>query len=289
MRCRDAGIFAVQEFIDDAQNGRQGGKFSCSARRPGIVVNPRKASRAASALSSWAFHAPEVRRSAPNPPSPPRRSTSSGCAGFPRVSARRRIRVCNGAGLPQNLFSTRPAQLVARRRVSEDLAHVWQTTRRISTRPLLPGRLGFSAPRCPLTSTFGKFAPAGVLRPWHSKLGRLVKSRRCFIRDSDLYALLNLGASDDVRGHGVAQELGRLRLEHLLPPPRPAPCPGFTQRAGAEADLVLEFSPGVAGIEIKLSTAPKVDRGFHFAADDIKAERRFSLSGATSASRCPAY
>lgn len=118
-----------------------------------------------------------------------------------------------------------------------------------------------------------------VLRPWHSNSGkRLVKSPRCFIRDSGLvHALLNLGASDDVRGHGVAGKSWEgFVIENLLAAAPTRAMPWFYRSgAGAEADLVLEFSPGRCwAFEIKLSTAPKVDRGFHFAADDIKAERR---------------
>ena len=49
----------------------------------------------------------------------------------------------------------------------------------------------------------------------------------------------------------------------------------YRTSAGAEADLVLEFSPGKCwAIEVKLSSAPTVDRGFHNAADDVEAERR---------------
>lgn len=118
-----------------------------------------------------------------------------------------------------------------------------------------------------------------VLRPWHSNTGkRLVKSPRCYIRDSGLvHALLGLGGLDDVRGHGVAGKSWEgFVIDNLLAAAPSRVMPWFYRSgSGAEADLVLEFSPGRCwAFEIKLSTAPKVDRGFHFAADDINAERR---------------
>ncbi len=45
--------------------------------------------------------------------------------------------------------------------------------------------------------------------------------------------------------------------------------------AGAEIDLVLELAPGQRwAIEIKMSSAPSVDKGFYIAADDLGADRR---------------
>lgn len=44
---------------------------------------------------------------------------------------------------------------------------------------------------------------------------------------------------------------------------------------GAEIDLVLEFAPGHCwAIEIKLSSAPTMERGYLNAVEDIGAERR---------------
>ncbi len=124
-----------------------------------------------------------------------------------------------------------------------------------------------------------KLLLARVLRPWHSNTGkRLVKSPRFYIRDSGIvHALLNLRSLDDVRAHGVSGKSWEgFVIENLLAAVPSGVSPWFYRSgSGAEADLVLEFSPGRCwAFEIKLSTAPKADRGFHFAAQDIKAERR---------------
>jgi hypothetical protein len=50
----------------------------------------------------------------------------------------------------------------------------------------------------------------------------------------------------------------------------------YRSSAGAEIDLVLELPKRQRwAIEIKRSSAPAPSRGFHVAADDIKATRRF--------------
>lgn len=118
-----------------------------------------------------------------------------------------------------------------------------------------------------------------ILRPWHANTGkRLVKSPRPFIRDSGLvHALLNLKSMDDVRSHAVSGKSWEgFVIENLIGAGIGRVRPYFYRSgAGAEADLVLEFVPGRCwAIEIKLSTAPTVDRGFHNAADDMDAERR---------------
>ncbi|MDO9319917.1 MAG: ATP-binding protein [Gammaproteobacteria bacterium] len=117
------------------------------------------------------------------------------------------------------------------------------------------------------------------LRPWSLNAGkRLVKSPRPFVRDSGLlHALLNLESMDDLRGHAVSGKSWEgFVIEALIGAGNGRVRPYFYRTAaGAEADLVLEFAPGrVWAIEIKLSTAPTVDRGFHNAADDLGAERR---------------
>ena len=117
------------------------------------------------------------------------------------------------------------------------------------------------------------------LQPWSVNTGkRLVKTPRPFVRDSGiLHALLNIGSQDALRGHSVSGKSWEGYVIEVLT----GACEGkarpyfYRTAAGAEADLVLEFAPGRCwAIEIKLSSAPTVDRGFHIAADDLKAERR---------------
>lgn len=118
-----------------------------------------------------------------------------------------------------------------------------------------------------------------ILQPWNANTGkRLIKSPRPFIRDSGLvHALLNLKNIDGVRSHPVSGKSWEgFVIENLIASASGRARPYFYRTsAGAEADLVLEFAPGRCwAIEIKLSSAPTVDRGFHNAADDINAERR---------------
>ncbi|GAD51136.1 hypothetical protein NT2_21_00080 [Caenibius tardaugens NBRC 16725] len=126
---------------------------------------------------------------------------------------------------------------------------------------------------------FEKLLLVRVLRPWSVNSGkRLVKSPRPFIRDSGLlHALLDLRQSEDVRRHSVAGKSWEgFVIENLVGASFGRAKPYFYRSSGgAEADLVLEFAPGKCwAIEIKLSSAPTIDRGFHNAADDLSAERR---------------
>ena len=118
-----------------------------------------------------------------------------------------------------------------------------------------------------------------ILQPWSANSSkRLVKSPRPFVRDSGLlHALLDLGEIDDVRRHSVAgRSWAGFVIENLVGASSGRAKPYFYRSSGgAEADLVLEFAPGKCwAIEIKLSSASTVDRGFHNAADDLGAERR---------------
>ncbi|MCP4494424.1 MAG: ATP-binding protein [Gammaproteobacteria bacterium] len=118
-----------------------------------------------------------------------------------------------------------------------------------------------------------------TLQPWSVNTGkRLVKSPRPFVCDSGiLHALLNLRSMDALRSHAVSGKSWEgFVIENLIDACRGRARPHFYRTgAGAEADLVLEFAPGRCwAIEVKLSSAPTVDRGFHNAAEDIGAERR---------------
>ncbi len=117
------------------------------------------------------------------------------------------------------------------------------------------------------------------LAPWSVNTGkRLVKSARPYVRDTGiLHALLNLRTQDDLRAHAViGKSWEGFVIEALINAAGSSALPYFYRTAaGAEADLVLEFSPNRRwAIEIKLSSSPTVDRGFHHAADDLGAERR---------------
>lgn len=118
-----------------------------------------------------------------------------------------------------------------------------------------------------------------VLKPWSANIGkRLVKSPRHYVRDSGLlHALLDLRSAEDVRRHPVAGKSWEgFVIENLVQASRGRGRPYFYRSSGgAEADLLIEFAPGhIWAFEIKLSSAPTLDRGFHNAADDVGAARR---------------
>lgn len=117
------------------------------------------------------------------------------------------------------------------------------------------------------------------LMPWHENTGkRLVKSPKVYVRDSGLlHALLGLETPEALLGHPVVGGSWEgFCLEQLIA----AAPPGseaffFRSSGGAELDLVLRQPGGTTwAIEIKRTTAPKVSRGFHQAAEDIGAQQR---------------
>ena len=117
------------------------------------------------------------------------------------------------------------------------------------------------------------------LAPYSSNAGkRLVKSPRPYIRDSGLlHASVGLASLDDLRGHSICGKSWEgFVIESLLQ----AAGDGITAffyrtQAGAELDLLLEMAPGkLWAIEIKLSTAPTLERGFYNACEDLNPERR---------------
>ena len=118
------------------------------------------------------------------------------------------------------------------------------------------------------------------LPPRHADVGkRLVKSPKVYVRDSGIvHALLGLDDRDAVLGHPVAGGSWEgFVLENLLrAAPERAKASFYRTAAGAEIDLVLEMPGGrLWAIEIKRGLAPKLDRGFHHAREDLDPERSF--------------
>ena len=135
------------------------------------------------------------------------------------------------------------------------------------------------------------------LPPWHRNVGkRLVKSPKVYVRDSGIaHALLGIRNKEELLAHPVVgQTWESFVMETLIAAAPDGTESNFyrTQR-GAEVDLVLTL-PGSKpwAIEIKRSTAPKLERGYHVACEDLEpAERlvvypgdeRFSLGHDTEA------
>ncbi len=126
------------------------------------------------------------------------------------------------------------------------------------------------------------------LVPWYRNAGkRLVKSPKVYVRDSGLvHALLGIADGDALLGHPVAGGSWEgFVIENLIAaaPPGTEAC-FYRTAAGAEIDLVLT-PPGQKpwAIEIKRSLAPKLERGFHLACEDVRPQARFVVYPGTEA------
>lgn len=118
------------------------------------------------------------------------------------------------------------------------------------------------------------------LPAWHRNDGkRLVKSPKVFIRDTGIaHALLGLGTKDDVLGHPVAgQTWETVVIETLIAAaPEGTEAHFYRTSVGAEIDLLLTLPNRQRwAVEIKRSSAPKVEKGFHSAVDDLQPKRKF--------------
>ena len=118
------------------------------------------------------------------------------------------------------------------------------------------------------------------LPPYHANVRkRLVKSPKVYVRDSGLvHTLLGLDHREAVLGHPVAGGSWEgFVIENIL---RAAPertlASFYRTAAGAEIDLLLEMpNRGLWVIEIKRGLAPKLERGFHQAREDLDPDRCF--------------
>lgn len=122
------------------------------------------------------------------------------------------------------------------------------------------------------------------LEPYFSNVKkRLVKSPRYYIRDSGLlHRLLNISSYDVLLAHPVIGKSWEGFVIENIASVKPRLCEMFYYRtgAGAEIDLVLVLPNGQKwAVEIKFSLSPKVTKGFHQAANDIKADQKFIVYG----------
>lgn len=108
---------------------------------------------------------------------------------------------------------------------------------------------------------------------------RLAKAPRLYVRDSGLlHALLGIVSRDDLFSHPVigASWEGFVIENLIAAAPFGTDAAFYRTRSGAEADLVMRLPDGKRwAIEVKLSEAPRIPRGFRIAAADVKADRRY--------------
>lgn len=120
------------------------------------------------------------------------------------------------------------------------------------------------------------------LEPWHANLGkRLTKSPKLYVRDSGLlHALLGLPDEEALLGHPVVGASWEgFVLENLITAAGTSASAHFYRTSGgAEVDLLLNWPSGECwAIEVKRSLAPKVERGFHSACEDLQPTRKLVI------------
>lgn len=120
-----------------------------------------------------------------------------------------------------------------------------------------------------------------VLRPYHVNVKkRLVKSPKVYVRDSGLlHTLLGITDVSQLLGHiFVGASWESFVIEQIcasLPEWTPA---FYRTGGGAEIDLVLHRADVCIAVEAKASASPRVGRGFHEAAADIRAARKYVVA-----------
>jgi len=124
------------------------------------------------------------------------------------------------------------------------------------------------------------------LPPWHRNEGkRLVKSPKVYVRDSGIaHALLGLKNKEDLLGHSVAgQTWETLVIETLIATaPEGTEASFYRTSTGAEIDLVLTLpNRRLWAIEVKRSSAPKLEKGFYSACADLKPHKQFVVYSGT--------
>jgi len=120
------------------------------------------------------------------------------------------------------------------------------------------------------------------LPPWHANLGkRLVKAPRIFVRDSGLvHALVGVPDRETLLSHPIlGPSWEGMVIENLIAAAPDQAEPFFFRTAGgAEIDLLLAWPDGsLWAIEVKRSLAPKLERGFHVACEDLNPVRRVAV------------
>jgi uncharacterized protein len=118
------------------------------------------------------------------------------------------------------------------------------------------------------------------LPPWSTNAGkRLVKSPKVYIRDSGIaHALLGIETLEQLLGHPVAGHSweGFIIEALIAAAPRGTDAYFYRTSNGAEIDLLLML-PGNRrwAIEIKRSMAPKPEKGFQAACEDVEPHAAF--------------
>ena len=122
------------------------------------------------------------------------------------------------------------------------------------------------------------------LQPWHANVKkRLVKSPRCYIRDSGiLHRLLGIESQEALLRNpilGKSWEGFVVENIHSVLPPR-AESFFYRTAAGAEIDLVIKMpSSEIWAVEIKHGTAPRLTQHYSQTCDDVGATHKYIVYG----------
>ena len=124
------------------------------------------------------------------------------------------------------------------------------------------------------------------LQPWHvNTKKRLVKSPKVYLRDSGiLHYLLKLTSVHEVLGHPVAGTSWEGYVIEQIYQAKPQHLDMYFYRThdGAECDLVLvKGITTQACIEIKLTNAPAISKGFYTSIGDLKPKKKFVITPAS--------
>jgi hypothetical protein len=118
------------------------------------------------------------------------------------------------------------------------------------------------------------------LPAWHRNVGkRLVKSPKVYVRDSGIaHALLGIRDKEALLSHPVVGQTWESFIIETLIATAPDGTEAHYYRTsnGTEVDLVLTLPGGkLWAIEVKRSSAPRMERGFHLACADLNPQKRF--------------
>jgi predicted AAA+ superfamily ATPase len=118
------------------------------------------------------------------------------------------------------------------------------------------------------------------LPAWHRNVGkRLVKAPKVYVRDSGIaHALLGIRDKEALLGHPVVGHTWESFVTETLIAAAPDGTEAHYYRTatGTEVDLVLSLPGGkLWAVEIKRSSAPTLEPGFHIACADLKPNKRF--------------
>lgn len=112
-----------------------------------------------------------------------------------------------------------------------------------------------------------------VIPPYSANVKkRLVKSPKVYLRDTGLlHRLLDINNRDALDGHPVkGRSWESYVIEQIAATLPDAKLFFYRTAAGAEMDLVVSYAGKIFAVEMKASSAPRLERGFRNALDDLK-------------------